>query len=221
MINMSGLTGSGISQVDSQQKNPGEIGQKDFLKLMVTQLRNQDPFSPMENGEFLAQIAQFTTATGIQELQQSFNRFSHNMATEQALQAASLVGRTVVVESDAAYLPSDGSLTGTLQLPLQVDNVKVGIYAESGELLREIPLGRQDAGEVSFEWDGTNAQGRAMPPGRYYMAASTVIDGQEWAVPTYASAEVQSVALGMGGNPPVLSLAGIGELSLSSVSRIR
>src|SRR5690625_1502858 len=105
MINLNGLTDSGDSQNTRQQKAPGEIGQEDFLKLMVTQLQNQDPFSPMENGEFLAQIAQFTTATGIQELQQSFERFSSNIKTEQALQAASLVGRNVVVESDVGQLP--------------------------------------------------------------------------------------------------------------------
>lgn len=221
MINLSALAGSGITQRSEQQKAPGEIGQQDFLKLMVTQLKNQDPFAPMESGEFLAQIAQLTTATGIQELQQSFDRFSTNMKTEQALQAASLVGRHVVVESDVGYLPGDGSLTGTLQLPFQVGNVKVSIYAESGELIREIPLGQLDAGEADFEWDGKNAQGKTMPSGHYYMVASTVIDGKEWSVPTFVSAEVQSVALGQGGNPPRLSLAGIGEVSLSAVNRVR
>lgn len=221
MINLNGLTGSGVTQNTKQQKAPGEIGQEDFLKLMVTQLQNQDPFSPMENGEFLSQIAQFATATGIQELQQSFDRFSSNIKTEQALQAASLVGRNVVVESDVGHLPDDGSLTGILQLPVQVENLKVGIYAESGELIREIPLGKQDAGELEFEWDGLNSQGRRMPAGHYYMVGSTVIDGQEWSVSTYISAEVQSVTLGQGGKPPQLSLAGIGEISLSAVNRIR
>lgn len=222
MINLNGLTGSGISQIGrNNDKAPGEIGQEDFLKLMVAQLQNQDPFAPMENGEFLAQIAQFTTATGIQDLQQSFNRFSQNMATEQALQAASLVGRTVVVESDAGYLPADGSLTGMMQLPVALQNSKLSIYAESGALLREIPLGALEAGEVDFSWDGKDADGRQMQPGRYYMSVTTVVDGKEWVVPTYVSADVQSVALGAKGDPPTLSLAGLGDVSLSSVNRIR
>jgi flagellar basal-body rod modification protein FlgD len=221
MINVSGMTGSGISQPGNSKKAPGEIGQDDFLKLMVTQLKNQDPFSPMENGEFLAQIAQFTTATGIQELQQSFERFSQHMATGEALQAASLIGRSVIVESEAGYLSDDGSLTGTLQLPIKLQNCKVGIYSESGELLREIELGEQQAGDVDFSWDGKNAKGKTMPPGRYLISASTVIDGQEWALPTYVTADVQSVTLGSNGMPPTLSLAGIGEVSLSYVNRIR
>lgn len=221
MINLNGLTGSGVSRSDSSDKAPGEVGQEDFLKLMVAQLQNQDPFSPMENGEFLAQIAQFTTATGIQDLQQSFNRFSQNMATEQALQAAGLVGRTVVVESDAGYLPADGSLTGTMQLPVPIQNSKLSVYAESGALLREIPLGPQEAGEVDFSWDGRDADGREMQPGRYSVSVTTILDGEEWEVPTYVSADVQSVALGAKGEQPTLSLAGLGDVKLSSVSRIR
>src|SRR5690625_1134257 len=200
MIDLNSLTGNGISQANSSKSTgQGEIGQEDFLKLMVAQLQNQDPFSPMENGEFLAQIAQFTTATGIQDLQQSFNRFSQNMATEQALQAASLVGRQVVVESDVGYLPADGSLTGMLDLPVALPNSKLSVYAESGALLREIPLGTQEAGEVSFSWDGQDAEGRVMQPGRYYMAVTTMVDGEEWSIPTYVSATVQSVALGSKG----------------------
>lgn len=222
MINLSALTGTGVGQTTGdKQKSQGEIGQQDFLKLMVTQLKNQDPFSPMENGEFLAQIAQFTTATGIQDMQQSFNGFSQNIATQQALQAASLVGREVLVESDIGYLPSDGSLTGTLQLPVGLDNCKVGIYSESGELVKELDLGQVEAGEVPFSWDGKNAQDRAMASGRYYLAASTMLEGEEVAINTYTSAEVQSVTLGAGGSAPTLSLAGLGEISLSSVNRIR
>jgi flagellar basal-body rod modification protein FlgD len=221
MINLSSLTGNGVGQTTGSAKAPGEIGQQDFLKLMVTQLRNQDPFSPMENGEFLAQIAQFTTATGVQEMQQSFNRFSQTIATEQALQAAGLVGREVLVESPVGNLPSDGSLTGSLQLPVRLDNCKVAIYSESGELVREIALGQQEAGEAPFSWDGKDGQGRQLPPGRYLIAASTQVEGEEIAIATYTSAQVQSVTLGTGGNPPTLSLAGLGEISLSSVHRIR
>ena len=221
MINLNALTGSGVTQQSEQKSAPGEIGQEDFLRLMVAQLRNQDPFSPMDSGEFLSQIAQLTTATGIQGLQQSFEQFTANIRADQALQAASLIGRTVVVESEVGYLTSDGSLTGMLQLPVRAGDVKVAIYAMNGERVQEIALGQLEPGEIDFEWDGKNAQGKAMPPGNYYMVASAVIDGQAWSVPTYVTAEVQSVALGKGGNAPRLSLAGLGEVDLTAVSKVR
>lgn len=221
MINLSALTGNGVGQTSDSSKKQGEIGQEDFLKLMVTQLKNQDPFSPMENGEFLAQIAQFTTATGIQDMQQSFNSFSSNIATQQALQASGLVGRDVLVQSEVGYLPDDGSLTGSLQLPRKLENCTVSIYSESGALLREIPLGAQEAGEVPFSWDGKGENGQPLPAGRYVVSATTMVEGEEMALDTYTSAQVQSVTLNTGGQSPTLSLAGIGEVSLSSVNRIR
>lgn len=220
MLNLSALTGNGIGQ-GQEKKKQGELGQEDFLKLMVTQLKNQDPFAPMENGEFLAQIAQFTTATGIQEMQQSFNGFSQNIATQQALQAAGLVGREVLVQSQTAYLPGDGSLTGIIQSGSRLDNAKVQIYSENGELITDLDLGGQEAGQISYSWDGKDGSGRAMPPGRYIVVASTMVDGQEIALPTYATAQVQSVTLGSGGQPPTLSLQGLGEMSLSAVQSIR
>jgi flagellar basal-body rod modification protein FlgD len=220
MLNLSALTGNGIGQGQESKKH-NELGQEDFLRLMVTQLKNQDPFSPMENGEFLAQIAQFTTATGIQEMQQSFNGFSQSIATQQALQAAGLVGREVLVQSQTAYLPGDGSLTGMIQSPSRLENATVQVYSENGELVTELALGAQEAGEITFSWDGKNGDGQAMPPGRYIVVASTMANGQEVALPTYASAQVQSVTLGSGGNPPMLSLQGLGEMSLSAVQSIR
>lgn len=219
MVNLNSVAAAGNAGQTASSRN--SLGQEDFLKLMLAQLRNQDPFSPMESGEQLTQIAQFTAATGIQEMQKSFERFSQNSATQQALQAASLVGRTVLVESDTAYLSSDGSLTATLDVPMRLNNCQVAIYAESGELVREIGLGALEPGQVEFSWDGTDSKGNPLPPGRYHIAASTTIDGQDWLLTTYTSAEVQGVTLGVGGAAPTLTLADIGEVSLSSVTRIR
>ena len=94
-----------------------DMGQADFLKLMTTQLRNQDPFEPLENGEFLAQIAQFGTVTGIQELQQSFGDLSSALQSNRALQASVLVGKQVLVEGSQAELGADTPLRGAVELP--------------------------------------------------------------------------------------------------------
>ena len=99
-------------EVDSQ-----ELGQEEFLQLMLTQLENQDPFKPMESGEFLGQLAQFGTVTGLGELQQSFESLSGSLISDQALQAASLVGRSVTIESGEGLLKTDSPLTGAVELP--------------------------------------------------------------------------------------------------------
>ncbi len=186
MVNLNSVAAAGNAGQTASSRN--SLGQEDFLKLMLAQLRNQDPFSPMESGEQLTKLAQFTAATGIQEM---------------------------------AYLSSDGSLTATLDVPMRLNNCQVAIYAESGELVREIGLGALEPGQVEFSWDGTDSKGNPLPPGRYHIAASTTVDGQDWLLTTYTSAEVQGVTLGVGGAAPTLTLADIGEVSLSSVTRIR
>lgn len=221
-MDLSALTGSGIGRAgDSSQKSQGQVSQEDFLKMMIAQLKNQDPLNPMDNAEFLSQIAQFTTATGIQDMQKSFKEFQAAINAQQTLQAASLVGREVLIESDVGYLPPNDNLTATVFSPVAVNNLKVGVYTESGVLVREVQLGVQPAGDIAFEWDGTNAAGARVEPGRYVLKASTVIDGTETALGTLVSARVDSVILGYQGAQPTLNLAGLGSVSMASVQEIR
>jgi flagellar basal-body rod modification protein FlgD len=220
MINLNSLGGINGEKADPQRPQ-SDLGQQDFLRLMVTQLQNQDPFKPMDNGEFLTQIAQFTTANGISELQNSFQNFAKDMSTDQALRAASLVGREVLVESNTGYLPEGGNLTGVVKAPQDLENLTIRVYSQAGELLREIPMGRQPGGDVAFQWDGMDKNGRSLPPGRYLIGAQTEIQGQPMALATLMSAEVTSVQLGRGGQSPMLSLQGIGELSLAAVRQIK
>ncbi len=97
----------GLASGDTQSRgtnDANELGLNTFLKLMVTQLNNQDPFKPMENGDFLSQIAQFGSVTGLEQLNKSFESLSTNITSGQALQAGSLVGREVLAPVDSGYL---------------------------------------------------------------------------------------------------------------------
>ena len=93
-----------------------ELGQEDFLTLMITQFRNQDPFEPMDNGDFLGQLAQFGTVNGIEQLNSSMAGLTGSIQNDQALQAASLVGRGVLAQSNAGYLPDGGQMTGAVEV---------------------------------------------------------------------------------------------------------
>ena len=93
---LNSINGLSLDSNASTQPKPGdELGQADFLQLMTAQLEAQDPLKPQESGEFLTQLAQFGTVNGIQELQKSFTGLSNSLLSLQALQASTLVGRTV------------------------------------------------------------------------------------------------------------------------------
>ncbi|TAL42573.1 MAG: flagellar hook assembly protein FlgD, partial [Methylovulum sp.] len=96
MSSINPYSGLGVSTLDTTKATKTtSLSQDEFLKLMTTQMTHQDPTKPMQNGEFLSQMAQFGTVSGIQDLQQSFKDFSASISSDQALQASSLVGRTV------------------------------------------------------------------------------------------------------------------------------
>ncbi len=100
----------------AKTKENDELGQAEFLELMTAQLRFQDPLEPMENGDFLGQIAQFGTVSGINELNTTFNSLNSSFQSNQALQASTLVGRKVLVPSEIGYLGATGGLSGSVEL---------------------------------------------------------------------------------------------------------
>lgn len=221
MLDLSSINPTAGSGSGGEDKKRDELGQEDFLKLMTTQLNNQDPMKPMENGDFMAQIAQFTSASGIQDLQSSFKDFSESMQSNQSLQAAGLVGRQVLVESDRGYLPEGGELEGSVNLPSSVGNLSVSITDGSGQTVRELDLGSRPAGTATFQWDGRDDQGQPMPAGSYQIRASARSGGQEEDVSTQVAATVASVGLSRDGRAPQLELEGIGARSLSDVRQVK
>lgn len=221
MINLSGLTGNGVGGAASAAKPASsQVSQADFLKMMVAQLQNQDPLSPMSNGEFLTQIAQFTAASGIDRLQSAFQEFQTNMQANLALQAASLVGRQVVVQSERGYLPSDGEMSAIVHLPSAVTNLTVAVLDDAGQLVRKLDLGQQPAGDTAFHWDGRNAEGDAMPSGVYRLQAQTEINAQAVSMQTRVAAAVTSVVLGKDQSLE-LNLEGLGAVGFDAVTQVK
>src|SRR5262245_23961488 len=147
-IDNSALSGLGLSVPQTQDKK--EMGQEDFLHLMVTQLKNQDPFKPLDSGEFLGQLAQFGTVQGLSGLQTSFDGLASSLVSNQALQAASLVGRTALVESDHGAIAAGGSLDGAVDVPAATGGVALEIRTAGGQVVRHLQLGPQAAGLASF-----------------------------------------------------------------------
>lgn len=215
------LKNLGLSQ-QAESKRKDSLGQEDFLKLMITQLRNQDPMSPMENGDFLGQIAQFGTVNGIQELQKAVDGMSASMQSNQALQAASLVGRDAMMPSDYAHLGSseDAVVRGGVSVPPGAGEVLVGIYDSAGRLIRRISLGLQPSGTAKFEWNGMTDAGDRAAPGYYQIRAEAVSAGKSEALEVLVAAKVESVTLGGYGGNLTVNLAGLGEVNFSELRHI-
>jgi flagellar basal-body rod modification protein FlgD len=148
----------------ANETNDGDLATEDFLALMTTQLRNQDPLKPLESGDFLGQIAAFSTVSGIGELNNSFEGFAQSMQSDQALRGSALVGRSVLVPSSLGNLEVDGSIKGQINVPGGVSDLKVQIYNEAGVPIRTIAIGPA-SGYTSFSWDGVDDDGQTLPAG--------------------------------------------------------
>lgn len=201
-------------------KNPSQLGQSDFLKLMTTQLQNQDPLQPLDNTQFLSQMAQFGTVSGIQGLQTSFTQLSNALSSSQALQAASLVGRSALVPQDTGLLSSGGTLQGAASMPTGASSGTVKVYDLSGQLVRSMNLDAPVGGLAHFQWNGVEDNGSQAPAGVYQVRIEANVGGKSTALQTLLAAPVDSVILGSGGSGPTLDLHGIGPVALSDVKQI-
>ena len=211
--------GLGATATASKQSRT-TLGQQDFLSLMTAQLKNQDPTKPMDNNEFMSQMAQFSTVSGINDLNKSFANFAGSLYSNQALQAAGLVGRQVLAPTGAGRLVAGGSIGGAVDLPANAAQVSVNVYTPSGELVQRVQLGSQPAGLAYFNWDGVAADGTPLPPGVYKITADAQIGGQDTAVDTLVAARVQSVNIGKDASSLTLNLSGLGTVDFSTVREI-
>jgi flagellar basal-body rod modification protein FlgD len=134
-----------------------------FLKLLVAQMKNQDPLNPMDNAEVTSQMAQINTVTGINTLNTTVQSLSSQFTQMQALQGASLVGHSVIVPGNRLNIdPTSATGEGGFQIATPADAVKVDILAPSGAVVQSINLGAEGAGLHSFSWPAgaaTNADG--------------------------------------------------------------
>lgn len=199
-----------------------DLGKDQFLELLVAQMNNQDPLSPQENGEFIAQLAQFSTVEGIENMNTSMEALLSGYQSSQALQASSMVGRTVVVPSDKAIVDTANGLEGQFALPSDSGAVSIKVLNSSGSLVDTINMGSLEAGMHDFIWDGQDSSGNILPPGAYTFEANASIDGTTKQLATLLPANVDSVSLGAGENGELLlNVAGLGSISLSNVYSIK
>ena len=218
-----GLSGYGVSaetQTKVQSGSDDSLGQDAFLTLMIAQLQNQDPTNPLQNEDFVAQLAQFSTVAGIEELSSAFTQLSQTLSQNQTLQAASIVGNTVLVPASSIELDEGQGLSGAVNLPSSSSNVTLTVYGPSGEVARTLDLGSLSAGLQDFAWDGLLDDGTPAPAGAYKVEVTADIDGASQSLQTWLDGKVQSVTMDYYGGGVLLDVLGIGNVSFSDVYRI-
>lgn len=218
------LQSLGISSrenLQSQSKGSDELGVDQYLDLMIAQIRNQDPFEPMSNGDFIGQLAQFGTVSGIEELQESFGSFSNSITSGQSLQAAALVGHTVQVPGNILSLGETGSVSGAVDVSENASAVRVTVTDALGNVLKNIELGAQQPGRADFVWDGTDTSGTRLPPGDYRVSAQISVNNETIAANTLSDQRVSSVVLGGLNENIELNLASGETVFLNEVREIR
>jgi flagellar basal-body rod modification protein FlgD len=215
------FTQLGLSNTsDSKTKANDELGQAEFLELMTAQLRFQDPLEPMENGDFLGQIAQFGTVSGINELNTTFNSLNSSFQSNQALQASTLVGRKVLIPSETGYLGATGGLSGSVELEQSAQEVTVRVTNEAGQLVHQQLLGLQPKGLSNFTWDGLDSTGTPFQAGNYSISAEVNRGTSVSAGSMLSVVDVESVTIGKAGQDLTLSVAGLGNISMADVRKI-
>ena len=220
------IASSGVSSGNAASKKSlsgtndnSTLGKDAFLQLLVTQMQHQNPLDPQDNGEFVAQLAQFSSLEGITSLNESVTNITSAMASSQALQASSLVGRSVIVQNTKAVVDTAESFNAQFVVPQAINEAKVTVTDKDGNTVKTIELGEQKAGYADFIWDGTNAKGEKVAPGTYTFTATTTVDGKSVQMNTLLPAKVTSVSFNTTGEM-VLNLAGVGKVSLSDVQTI-
>lgn len=196
------------------------LDQTAFLKLMTTQLKNQDPFKPVENTEMVAQMAQFSSVTGIAEMNASLKAISSRLGSSDTAAALAYVGKSVLVKGDVAYPGSDGGMSAYAELDQAATGMTVQISDASGTPVRTLDLGAQAAGQVAIEWDGKTDAGEAAGDGPFTVKAIAQTTAGTVAASTLVWTPVTSVNLPSDGTSPTLQLAGLGTRPLTDVRQV-
>jgi len=207
-VNTTTPAASGASALTSVGGASAAEQQDRFMKLLVAQMKNQDPLSPMDNAQMTSQIAQINMVGGIEKLNGTVESLLASFTALQAQSATQLPGRDVLVAGNALSL-AGGAAKGGVELAKAADTVNVDILDAGGNTVRTLALGASQAGVRGFTWDGLRHDGKPAPEGSYRLRVAATAAGKPVDATTLAAARVQSVATSAAGVQVDLGSAGI------------
>jgi|TARA_R100001377_G_scaffold30905_1_gene16864 flagellar basal-body rod modification protein FlgD len=206
-----------IKESDGSQ---GMLTQADFFALLTKELANQDPTKPVDNNEMISQMTAFSTTDGVQQLNSSFDSFATSMTSSQALQASSLVGRSVLVEDNVFGMAEGETVKGKLVSDKPASNVNIYVENVAGEVVQTVPVGSVAAGGFTFNWDGQTAKGEPAAAGAYRFRIVGLVEGEASELEAQTYRKVDSVTLAGTGGKIVLNLNGGSAMALEDVVEV-
>lgn len=210
------ISKSGTSSTAKSTSIADDMSTK-FLKLLMTQIKNQDPLNPLDNAQVTSQLAQINTVNGIAQLNDSLTKLVDVYNNAQALQAAGVIGKHVLVAGSQIKLSSGVAAAG-FKLDAAADSVTVKILDSFGNVVRSQDLGAQPAGNTTFAWDGNNNAGTVVADGTYKLTVSASMGGKAVGATALQVGTVNAV--GRSGSGFVLDLGNGGEVAFADVQEI-
>jgi flagellar basal-body rod modification protein FlgD len=208
-----------VNAKSSTSSTKSEISETEnrFLKILTTQLKNQDPLNPMDNAEITSQLAQISTVSGIEKLNAAVQALLQGSIDGQTTQAASLVGQAVMVPGNGLTLSSSAAVGGFV-LDQDADAVTVTITDGNGIVQRTLTLGALDAGLHNFAWDGTTDSGAKAVDGTYSISVAATAGSDKVTTTALNLGVVRSVITGSNGFS--LDLGSLGMFNMDDVKQI-
>jgi len=201
-----------------------ELNQEDFLTLMITQLKNQDPFKPMDPAQYVGQLAQFSSVSGLADMNKNITALSDSLRGNQVLDGAALIGHTIIAEGNQIYryVPEEGEALptqGAITVPGGASSVQLVVRDSAGTLVKTQALDNR-AGLRGFTWDGSTDAGGTAPSGSYKIEVIARVGNENVSLNTSVAAQVSSVALDPANGALTLDTDTLGEIAMSEVERV-
>lgn len=165
-----------------------------FMTLLVTQIKNQDPTNPMDNSQMTSQLAQLSTVSGINQLNDTVSSLMTNIQASQSLQASAIIGKTVSVQSDILNKTTLGSSSPfKVDFPSKADSVSIDVVNQAGNVVRTLDVGTQSSGIKDFSWDGLDANGSPALVGNYKLVVNAKLGGAKVTTKSYIESKVEQI----------------------------
>jgi flagellar basal-body rod modification protein FlgD len=200
-------------------KTANGLNVSDFLTLMTTQLKNQDPFKPLDGTEMVAQLAQFGTVSGVQQMNTTLGTLSDSLRASQALSGATMVGHEIIAQSGTASFDGSTAIVGGVDVPAGASSATLTISDATGQVVRHVMVPTA-AGQQVFKWDGKNDAGAQVGAGSYTLTATANVGGATQGLTTAVAARVTSVSLDSSGTGLTLNTQELGAVALNQVQQI-
>ncbi|MDN0074271.1 flagellar hook assembly protein FlgD [Crenobacter sp. SG2303] len=203
-VNNNQTSASGTSSTSSASSVLGNTGsasdiQNQFLTLLVTQLKAQDPLNPMDNSQMTSQMAQISTVGGLEKLNTTMGQVLQSQVANQAMMATSLVGHQVMVAGNGLTLGSSGDVQGGVALNSAAAAMQITVTDGNGKVVDTLQVSSPKTGLNNFSWDGADSNGNRLPAGTYTFSAKAVDNaGTSVAATTYGYQNVNAVTWNQG-----------------------